>query len=116
MLIKADAPGFLITRLGDDDKSAASTNYNIKQISETKVELTGVDNGRQIKKTLSIVPDKYAIDVETEISGQTSDVKKVSFDITAPAPVAAPSQGVGSVFTSLFSGKRDFHKAWSSCC
>ena len=103
-LVSKDSPGYLTTQIEGLPTSADPVNYSVKPLAENKIELIGVSGATRIRKTYTIEKNKYAIDVESEISGQTSGIKRVDFSVSAPAP---DSTNTGSAFSLLFSGGGD---------
>jgi YidC/Oxa1 family membrane protein insertase len=96
ILVSNQEPGYLLDDVqvsGGVNPNFSKLNYKITSLSKEAVELTATSAGMTLKKTLTVVPDKYIIHDQTVVSGNTAAVRMVSTQISQPAPKEGQSTG-----------------------
>lgn len=92
VLVSPNEPGLLntVVEKGSATIDFSKTNFSLNNVSEKKIELVGTKDGVVVKKTLTFDADKYLVNVNVEVLGES--LKTVTFLNGVDAP-KAESQG-----------------------
>ncbi len=91
-LVSPTEPGYLLTEVKGQSTNFAGLNYTLNSRSKESVELEAVSGGVTVKKTLTVVPEKYIIKNVTTIDNKAK-IQGVSVTVSQPSPSANQSSG-----------------------